>query len=66
MNHKKDKVLKYEFVLFKLEGHETWRFNQKANFDHDLKKGYLKVTATKTHELNRITGVLKKTSPKTN
>lgn len=52
MNQSK-KPLVYTLVMFKLEGHQTWRINTEASLSKETK---MKVTEKKFIIIDRITG----------
>lgn len=53
MEKKKLKDLTYEFVLFKIKGHETWRLNNVASMK-DINPDI--ITEQKKMVVDRITG----------
>lgn len=50
MNDKK--LLRYRFLMFKLEGHSTWRITSEGS----IKEVKGKITHAKMLEIDRITG----------
>lgn len=49
------KELAYYIVLFKIEGHETWRLTQDASFKNEHAQG-TKITEVKKFRVDRLTG----------
>lgn len=57
MTHGKNnlKVMKYDFCIFKLKGHETWRFSNMP-LEKNKELNMSNVTETKNITIDRLTG----------